>query len=303
MKVRIKYIDAFTQTPFTGNPAAVVVDASQLTEPQMRNIAREINLSETVFILPASKPNTHLRIRWFSPIVEVPLCGHGTVAAFHALAEENAMGMIDDGIYNFNVDSASGIIPVEVEKIKGNIKIMFGLIPSKLERVGQYKIDLIRVLNISLSDFDGKIPMMRNDYLFVAVKRLHTIFTMKPNFITMSYFLTSRNLRGMCVFTTETIDRDSKVHSRFFAPNEGINEDPVTGSAHGPITQILIENGYLPLEKGVYIFQAEQGDAIGRKGRLIVEVDNVSKSQPSIRVGGNAVTIMEAKMLINEETT
>lgn len=299
MIIKIKYIDAFTQTPFTGNPAAVVIDASQLNESQMKNIAREVNLSETAFILPPMKPNTHLRIRWFSPVVEVPLCGHATIAAFHALAEEEAMGMINDGKYHFNVDSTSGIIPVEVEKINQNIKIMLGLSPTKLERVGQYKIDLIRVLNISLSEFDNKFPMMRNDYLFVAVKRLHTIFTMKPNFITMSYFLTSRNLRGMCVFTTETIDRNSKVHSRFFAPNEGINEDPVTGSAHGPLTQILIENGYLPSDKGIYVYQAEQGDAIGRKGRLIVEIDNTPQ-QPSIRVGGNAVTIMEAKMSINE---
>ena len=299
-KIRIKYVDAFTRTPHTGNPAAVVLDASGLSETMMKNIAREINLSETAFILPSTKPNAQLRIRWFSPVIEVPLCGHATVASFHALAEENAMGMAGEGTYNFNIDTASGVLPVEVEKKKDIVRIMFGLNPTKLERVGQYKIDLIRVLNISISEFDGKIPMMRNDYLFVAVKRLHTIFTMKPNFITMSYFLSSRNLRGLCVYTTETIDRESKVHSRFFAPNEGINEDPVTGSAHGPLAQILLEHGHLQGDGNIYYFQAEQGDAIGRKGRLLVEVDNSTGSQPFIRIGGNAVTVMDGEMIIND---
>jgi len=299
-KVRIKYVDAFTRIPHTGNPAAVVLDASQLSEIQMKSIASEVNLSETAFILPSTKQGARLRIRWFSPVVEVPLCGHATVASFHALAEESALGMEADGRYEFNVDTALGILPVEVEKKKDNNTVMIQLNPTRLERIGQYKIDLIRVLNISISEFDGKIPIMRDDYLYVPVKRLHTLFTMKPNFITMSYFLTSRNLRGLCVFTTETIDRESKVHSRFFAPNEGTNEDPVTGSAHGPLTQILLEHGHIPSERGTYIFQAEQGDAIGRKGRIQIRVDIGESAQPSIRIGGQAITVMEGEMIVND---
>lgn len=297
-KVHIKYVDAFTRIPHTGNPAAVVLDASTLSENQMKSIAREINLSETAFILPSSRPGAQIRIRWFSPVVEVPLCGHATVASFHALAEENAFGMRAEGKYEFNLDTASGILPVEVEKSKDLITVMFLMIPARLERIGQYKIDLVRVLNISLSEFDGKIPMMRDDYLFVPVKRLHTLFTMKPNFITMSYFLTSRNLHGLCVYTTETIDRESKVHSRFFAPHEGISEDPVTGSAHAPLTQILIDHGHLSSAVGTYSFQAEQGDSIGRRGRIQIRVDINESLQPSIRIGGNAITVMEGEMLV-----
>jgi len=300
MKVRIKYVDAFTRVPQTGNPAAVVLDASELSESQMKSIAKEVNLSETAFVLNSSKPNAHLRIRWFSSVGEVPLCGHATVASFHALAEEGMMGMGQEGKYDFSLDTASGILPVEVDKRKEIVTVMMQLNPVRLERIGQYKIDLIRVLNISISEFDGRIPMMRNDYLYVPVKRLHTLFTMKPNFITMSYFLTSRNLRGLCVYTTETIDRESKVHSRFFAPNDGINEDPVTGSAHGPLTQLLIENGYLPSTPGSYKFQAEQGDSIGRKGRVQVRVEIDESMQPTIRIGGYAITVMEGEMLVSE---
>jgi phenazine biosynthesis protein PhzF family len=83
---RIKIVDAFTKKPFAGNPAGVVLDAGGLTDAQMQLIAREVNCPETAFILPATERDANLRIRWFSPMSEVPLCGHATIASFHALA-------------------------------------------------------------------------------------------------------------------------------------------------------------------------------------------------------------------------
>ena len=87
MKIIIKQVDAFTETPLTGNPAGVVVGAEGLSERQMQMIAREMSVPETAFILPPTVPGAHLRIRWFTPMVEVPLCGHATVASGHALQE------------------------------------------------------------------------------------------------------------------------------------------------------------------------------------------------------------------------
>jgi trans-2,3-dihydro-3-hydroxyanthranilate isomerase len=298
MKIKIKHIDAFTSIPHTGNPAGVVLDGKQLSEKQMQSIAREMNLSETAFIIPSSKPDADIRIRWFTPQTEVPLCGHATVAAFHALAEEGLMGMEKNGNYNFRLETASGILPVEVTKDETSVSIMIGLRIPTFERVMHYKIDLVRVLNISLSEFDNRLAIIRSDYLFVPVKRLHTLFTMKPNFNTMTTFLTSRKLQGACVFTTETVDRSSAVHSRFFAPNIGINEDPVTGSAHGPLAVHLFDSGLLELQGGRCVFQGEQGDAIGRRGRVRVELSVENDRPQSVRIGGTAVTILEGDMLI-----
>ncbi|MBI1804413.1 MAG: PhzF family phenazine biosynthesis protein [Ignavibacteria bacterium] len=300
MKVRIKQVDAFTTTPHAGNPAGVVNDGKNLTEQQMQSIAREMNLSETAFVLPASKPDADLRIRWFTPTMEVPICGHATIASFHSLAEDGKLGMAKQGKYRFRLETASGILPVEVTKEDGLISVMLGLKITPTERVTHYKIDLVRVLNISLSEFESRIPIVRGDYLYVPVKRLHTLFTMKPNFLTMSNFLSGRKLRGMCIFTTETVDRGSVVHSRFFAPNIGINEDPVTGSAHGPLAVHLFESGILDIQNGRCIFQGEQGDAIGRRGRVTVEL-NVEDNKPtSVKIGGNAVTVLEGEMLVHE---
>ena len=92
-KIKIKQVDAFTKNPFCGNPAGVVTVASGLTEKQMQSIAKEMNLSETAFILPPTSPDADLSIRWFSQTREVDLCGHATIAGFYALAEEKKYGM------------------------------------------------------------------------------------------------------------------------------------------------------------------------------------------------------------------
>jgi PhzF family phenazine biosynthesis protein len=299
-KIHIMHVDAFTTTPQTGNPAGVVLEAKHLSEQQMQSIAREMNLSETAFILPPTKPDADLKIRWFTPTTEVPLCGHATIASFHALAQVGKLGMGKDGNYNFRLETASGILPVEVTKEDHHTSIMFGLKIPSFERVLHYKIDVVRVIDLQLSDFDNRFPLLRTDYLYVGVKRLHTLFTMKPDFLGLAHFLTVRKLSGVCVFTMETVDRDSKVHSRFFAPNCGINEDPVTGSAHGPLAVHLFDTGFLEMRDGQCTFQGEQGDAIGRRGRVQVELLVDENKPTSVRIGGNAVVVLEGELLLRE---
>jgi trans-2,3-dihydro-3-hydroxyanthranilate isomerase len=297
-KIKVRQIDAFTRVPHTGNPAGVVLEGRDLSEMQMQSIAREMNLSETVFVLPPTRAEADIRIRWFTPTMEVSLCGHATVACFHSLAEEGGLGMEKPGKYSFGVETASGILPVEVTKEGGEITVMMGMRLPVLERAQGYKIDLPRILNIATSDFENRLPIVRGESLFVPVRRLHTLFTMRPNFLAMASFLSSRKLGGICMYTTETIDRESLVHSRFFAPTLGVNEDPVTGTTHAPLAVLLFENGFLHVVKGCGNFQGEQGDAIGRKGRVKVEL-NVENDQPvSVRVGGNAVTVLEGEMII-----
>lgn len=299
-KIKIKHVDAFTVTPHTGNPAGVVLDGKDLSDQAMQSIAREMNLSETAFILPPTKPDADVRVRWFTPTMEVPLCGHATIASFHSLAEEEKLGMKGDGSYRFRLETASGILPIEVTKNRSNVSVMFGLKLPSFDRAPQYKIDLVRLLNIALSDFENRMAIVREEYLYVPVRRLHTLFTMKPNFLALSSFLETKNLRGICVFTTETIERESVVHSRFFAPNCGINEDPVTGSAHGPLAVLLFENGVIEADGDRPVFQGEQGDAMGRRGRVTMELELDNEKPVSVRIGGHAVTVLEGEMLLDD---
>jgi trans-2,3-dihydro-3-hydroxyanthranilate isomerase len=298
--IPISQVDAFTAVPHTGNPAGVVLDATGLSQEQMQAIAREMNLSETAFVLPPTRQDADVRIRWFTPTVEVPLCGHATIATFHALAEEGRLGIGGPGNYRFSLETSEGILPVEVDRREGGNLVYLGLRVPEFEKVPHLKVDLVRLLGIPAVEFDSRVPILRDAYLYVFIKRLHTLFTLKPNFLNISTFLTSRNLTGLCLYTLETIDRDSKVHSRFFAPNCGINEDPVTGSSHGPLGVILHDHGLLSASDGTAAFQGEQGDAIARRGRVQVEVTGREGKAVSVRIGGQAVTVLRGEMVVHE---
>lgn len=294
--IQIKQVDAFTEMPQTGNPAGVVVDGEGMTDQQMLAIAREMAVSETAFVLPPTNPAADLRIRWFTPQVEVPLCGHATIAAFHALAEDGLRGMERDGSYTFRLETLSGILPVAVDKGPQGIDILFSLTVPEFVRAGQHKLDVMRLLNIGIEDFENRMPIVVARYLYVPIRRLHTMFSMKPNLFAMAQFLTNRNLLGLCAFTTETIERTSAVHSRFFAPNLGINEDPVTGSANGPLGVYLFERGELQPEGETIRMTGEQGDVIGRRGRVMIELTVQGTRVVSLRIGGRAVTVLEGQM-------
>lgn len=299
-RINIKQVDAFTTVPNTGNPAGVVFEGKDLTEQQMQAIAREMNLSETAFILPPSRREADLRVRMFSSSREVVPSGHATVALFHALAEKEKMGMLNIGRYEFKLETNIGIMPVDVAKQQNTSSVMIGYRIPAFEKVTHYKVDLLRILDVRPGEFDGKFPITKSDFLFVPLKRLHTLFTMRPNFFAMAQYLEQKNLKGMSVFTTETIDRESIVHSRFFAPHLGVNEDPVTGSAQAQLSVCLFEYGLLDLKDGRCVYQGEQGDAIGRRGRVSIEL-NVDEQKPvSVKIGGSAVTILDSEMLIQD---
>jgi PhzF family phenazine biosynthesis protein len=298
MTIDVKQVDAFTDTPLTGNPAAVVVDARHLTDEQMQAIAREMALSETAFILPPSTPPADLRIRWFTPTVEVDLCGHATIAGFHALAEDGLYGLSEPGSHAFKLETKSGILPVAVEKSADTIQVFLGLPLPEFVRAGQIKLDLMRVLNIQMEDFESRMPLVVADYLYVPIRRLHIIFAMRPNFFALAQYLRNKRYGGLCVFTTETVDRESAVHSRFFAPHLGIDEDPVTGSANGPLGVYLFERGLLDVPGSEVTVTGEQGDVLGRRGRVTIQLADDGSHLTSVRIGGRAVTILEGRMAI-----
>lgn len=296
LKIAVKQVDAYTETPLTGNPAGVVSDAAGLTDQQMEAIAREIAVPATAFILPPSAAAAHVQIRWYTPHGELPFCDHGTIASFHALAEEGMLGMERAGIYHFDTETKSGIVPVRVEKRSDTTECYFGLPIPEFIRAGQFKLDAMRILNIALEDFENRMPIVVAGNLFVPIRRLHTIFSMKPNFFALSQFLENKNLTGLCAFTLETVERTSGVHSRYFAPSTGANEDPVTGASNGPLAVYLFERGELQAVDGVVSLIGEQGDVIGRKGRVAIKLAVKGTEVVSLEVGGRAVTSFRGDM-------
>jgi PhzF family phenazine biosynthesis protein len=303
---RIKIIDAFTKKTFQGNPAGVVLDAGGLSDAQMQLIAREINHPETAFILPPSEKDANLQIRWFSPLSEVPLCGHATIASFHALAEEHMEGMSTNGQHYFRLQTKSGILEVRVEKNFYDTTVEFELPLPKFKIRKKIPAALLRALGLSIKSIKKDLPIVTDLYLYVPVNNLAVLEKLNPDYDKLSDELKKMRVNGVSLFTLETREKNSAVHSRFFAPNYGIHEDPVTGSANGPlgcyIQEYVLSAGYpvacRELPDGRLEFVGEQGDEIRRPGRVKMRVHVRQEEIENISIAGEAVTISNSTLKI-----
>ena len=253
--IRIKQVDAFTRKPFTGNPAGVVLEADKLTADQMQKIANEMNLSETVFVLqPSIEDLADLRLRWFTPNCEVDLCGHATIAAFHALAENGYFGLEVDEDQTFMVETRSGILTVDVEWKDMIPYVKFSLpIPEFFPFPDDITV-LCGALGLSEIELSKKAKpqITRDGYCFVPVRDNDSLQSLDPNME-----LLKKNVRTP---PNHSLCRSHHRHRRtgsglayafFFAPALGVNEDPVTGSANGPMAVYLLHNGLLDQEKKI----------------------------------------------------
>ena len=304
--VHLKQVDAFTTKPFSGNPAGVVLDADGLTDTEMQTIARELNNPETAFILKPSVKDANLQIRWFTPTEEVPLCGHATIASFHALAESGMEGMKCNGQHYFRLQTKSGVLSVRVEKNFHGIGIEFELPDPKFKIVKKLLPKYLTALSLKPSDLESRLPVVANSYLYLPIKQLNTLLRLQPDFKLLAQQCGTAKYFGVCVFTLETKEKNSAVHSRFFAPANGIDEDPVTGSANGPLG-VYLHRYALPagfsvegkeMSDGRIEYIGEQGDVLGRPGRVRIRLHLKNGEVEDVSISGEAVTVFETTLTL-----
>jgi trans-2,3-dihydro-3-hydroxyanthranilate isomerase len=299
---KLKTVDAFTTEPFCGNPAGVVLDARGMSDHLMQKIASEMNLSETAFLLPPTTKGADIQIRWFTPAAEVPLCGHATVASFHALAEDGMHGMKRPGTYHFKLQTKSGILGIVVEKKYSGTIVEFQLPVPRFKIHKKVPSALLNALRIRSSDVQNDLPFVSQSYLYLPLKKMSTIKSMRPDLGKLDTFTRASKTLGISLFSLETVEPSSAVHSRFYAPAVGIVEDPVTGSSNGPLGvylyQYAIRRDYpIPsflLPDGRMEFIGEQGDDMGRKGRVKIRLRVTGQGVKQVCVAGEAVTILNS---------
>lgn len=298
-KIRIWQVDAFTRKVFSGNPAGVVLDAKDLNDLQMQQIAREMNCSQTAFVLPPITGGD-LRLRYFTPAVEVDLCGHATLAAFHVLAEEKQLGLEKKGTHRLRVETKAGTLRSEVENHGDGTRR--GIVSLPLPKFVPVKLaikDFAKALGIRPEDFNSDLPIMKDQVqVVVPLASLAALLRCKPDFERLRTISRKLGVLGVAPLTLGTVELESKVHTRFFAPAVGVNEDPVTGTSQGPIGVYLVQQGVLPTHTDRITYTAEQGDAVGRPGRVIVDMKLVKREVVEVRVGGYAVTAIRGEMAL-----
>ncbi|MGE4506304.1 MAG: PhzF family isomerase [Desulfovibrionaceae bacterium] len=305
MNLKLYQVDAFTTTPFAGNPAGVVLGpdgepAQGLSEGLMQAIARELNNSETAFVLPAEgtdqAPNHDVRVRFFTPTMEVPVCGHATIAAHYVLAR--ARGLRSGTVVQL---TGAGALPVEIEEREGDLAVTMtqGAIEISPPLDMKTELELLRALGLLESDRNARFPVRvastGHSKVMVGINSRAALNGLKPNMAALTALSRKIGSNGYFVFTMDSDDPDVLVHGRMFAPAIGIPEDPVTGNANGPLGAYLVGCGFAR-GKEQFSFTAQQGEACGRPGRMLVRVDIAERKPARVRITGRAVVVFEAEL-------
>ncbi len=301
----LKLIDAFTDTPFTGNPAGVLLEAEGLSEAQMQAIAREVGASETAFVCAGGGAEP-FRVRFFTPAEEVDLCGHATIATFHALVWEERIPIMD-GELVVHQEANVGVLPVRL-KIEGGrlLRVLMGQLPPSTDPYREALQSLAAPLGVPLAaleagegDVGPPVTVSTGlSCLHVALPDLASVREAKPAFRELAEFSRALGVTTVQIVTLETESESAYAHVRTFAPAVGVDEDPVTGSAAGSLGGYLSFINYLPEGGASRTFTVEQGAEVGRPGRIELELQLVGTSVVEIWVGGEAVAAFEGEIAL-----
>src|SRR6185312_504405 len=287
MQRRFVTLDVFTDKRFAGNPLAVVLDAEGLDAQAMQAIAREFNLSETVFVRPPADPAHRAALRIFTPARELPFAGHPTVGTAVLLAS------LDKRSGEFVLEEGVGRVPCRVTLAGQGGAASFAL-PRLPEQAGEPPATeaLAEALSLAPADIGfGKYEPScwsgGNPFTFVPVKNRDVIARARADAGRLAGMITT----GLFVFTSEVVERGSAFHARMFAPHLGVPEDPATGSAVAAFAGLLTQGG--GLGDGEHKLVIEQGYEMGRPSLITLELTIANKRLTAGRVGGDAVIVSE----------
>ncbi len=308
-------LDVFTDQPFCGNPLAVFPEAEGISDDDQMKIAREMNLSETVFVLPPNPktakdgPDVLRRLRIYTPTREIPFAGHPVVGTWNMLAREGIVPLPEGGTgwTRIHHEVGIGILPVDIE-FKDGAPVQVVMTQGKLQILDEIddsgeQAELARALGRPREDLDETLPIQvittGLNCLAVPMRSLADLRDCRVNSTLLGEIYTRRGAAGCLVFSRETLEvGESRAHARFFAPADNIAEDPATGSACGALGGYLIHNGALQLEPEdeKYKFVIEQGDFINRPSRIRLEVTGRPGEVKQVRVGGPSVVIAHGEV-------
>lgn len=293
--IKVYHYDAFSSIPHMGNPAGVVLDVVNLNEEQMIEVAEKVGFSETAFLFPSGKAD--FQIRYFTPGQEVDLCGHATMATVYAMKTKGLLGDKTELV----IETKAGLIPVRLNSTaKGDWTISMGQASPQFQEFHGSFVDLAAALGIDGEEMDPQLPTLYGSTgawtLLVPIKTLDACARMKPVNQLFPSILKEKPRASIHPFCLETYDPKAHMHGRHFSsPFSGTIEDPVTGTASGVMGAYFAR--YIKKEPdGSFNLMIEQGQEIGRDGKIMVTVTNNGEG---IEITGNAVFVKEFDVFIS----
>ncbi len=297
--------DVFTDEPFGGNPVAVVLDAAELTDEELQKIAREMNLSETVFVLPPADAKAAAKVRIFTPRQEIPFAGHPVLGTFFVLGQLKLVALTEPVTHLF-YECNIGVFPIEVRSHKGEI-LRIVMTQPKPEFLGKVDspdgiLEIAKALGVDKrvivdTKFPVEVVSTGLPSLIVPMRTLTAVRSIVPHITMINDLCARHGANGIMVFTTITVDEFSSVHTRMFAPPVGILEDPATGSASGALGAYLVQNGVVEVAITTEII-AEQGYEVDRPSRIIIQVESDDDVIQEVKVGGEVVMVIEGTITL-----
>ncbi len=307
MQIAYYTADVFTEQTFGGAQIAVLPDASQLNESQMQNVAREFNLSATVFVLPAERQDSspqRFRLRVFSPHQEIEFGSHSTVAAAYILAEIGDVRLEQEHTPVLFLHGEEEL-PVYISHRQGRpVFVQFSL---NTEPVVDNYVPDNRELSSCLSlpysaleshNFQSLLVSNKGMYLIVSVAGLTQLREAHFKLKAWSQSQGPSTLaQSILLFCSETESRQADFHLRLLGPRIGAHEDPPVGSTIPAFSAYLCAHRHI--QQGTYSYVAERGVLSERHSLIEVEMDNRSRDQLTLRVGGRAVMVCEGRFTFN----
>lgn len=292
-RFRIIQIDAFTTRAYGGNPCAVVLDADGLTDTAMQTIAREMNLSETAFVLRSDKAD--VRARYFTPSKEIPLAGHPTIATIHVLLSEGRLPAEDDATVSLELQA--GVIAVDVRReSSGRQRIIMSQKRPEFMRTYDWAA-VLPAFGLNEGDDLGEYPAMTvstgTPQLMVPLGSLDSLRRARLDGARFEALIPDYDFFSIHLFVVQGIDESGTTFARHFTPPPGTFEDPFTGSATGGMAAYLWRHGLVDEPR----FVAQQGHWLHRPGEAFVEVIGPPDDMETVRVGGYAVEIMRGEIM------
>lgn len=301
--LKTKRISTFTRVPYAGNPAWVIYGFDALEDDRkLLKLASELNpLSDTTFIF-TDEGDADISLRFFSQSSEVKFSGHGTIAAYLAMENEDFIKLTEP-MTLIKQKTKLGIQPIELRVKDKKIQRVTVLLPVPRWVSMPFEIKSIsKFLGISpidISDTGYPIKAVESGYLEVIlpIKSLELLLDLKPNFQLMKSYCERFSITGIVAYTRETRDKNSTVHLRHFAPVVGINEDPASGGASASLGYYLVQTGIVPTEEITRIV-VEQGHSMQRPGLIYVHIHTYKKEILRVAFGGQGVVTFEGRVVL-----
>ena len=299
---RFYQVDVFTDRPFGGNPLAVFPHAQGLSGKYMQALAREMNLSETTFVLPPEGSEADFKVRIFTPEVELPFAGHPVVGTHWVLGH---LGLVEleEPVTSVKLELGVGVLQGDLNVVEGRVDwvVMTQKRPTFHEILEDVS-DLAAGLNIAPEAITGEtglpvqIVSTGTPQMMVPIRSLAEVQGLdlrEMDVSVLSRVCESIGTKFILVFSTETEWSESAVHARGFGHLVGVPEDPATGSANGAMGAYLVRHRVVPVNKPTVEILSEQGLEMGRPSRIKVNVDHVNGQPTQVRVGGQVVLVAE----------